>query len=162
MISLTPITFAEAVAFVRMHHRHHGAPAGHKYSIAVCDNAAIRGVVIVGRPVARGEDDGYTLEVTRLATDGCRNACSMLYRAAWRVCKSLGYRRLITYILATESGASLRASGFALVGEVRGRSWSCPSRPRVDTHPLQNKLKFAITENKVGDSDNPQPQGGDQ
>lgn len=116
---------------------------GHKFSLAVADDAnEVRGVVIVGRPVARGNDDGLSLEVTRLATDSCPNACSALYSAAWRATKALGYRRLGTYILASEPGTSLIAAGWRLVGEVKGRSWSCESRPRVDRHPLQNKMRW--------------------
>lgn len=98
------------------------------------------GVAIVGRPVSRGRDDGWTLEVTRCCTDGTRNTCSFLYASAWRAARAMGYRRLGTYILASEDGASLRAAGWRIVHEVRGRSWNTPSRPRVDTHPTQGKL----------------------
>jgi hypothetical protein len=91
-------------------------------------------------------DDGWTAEVTRLCTDGTPNACSMLYRAAWRAARSLGYRRLITYTLAEEGGASLRASGFTLLGEAGGGSWSRGNRPRVDKHPTQGKLKWELSD----------------
>ncbi len=142
-LSIVPITFAEASAFVKEHHRHHPPSVGHKFSLAVADEAgAIRGVAVVGRPVARGSDNGWTLEVTRVATDGAANACSMLYGAAWRAAKALGYRRLITYTLTTEPGTSLRAVGWRTVGEVAARSWSCASRPRVDKTPLQGKIKW--------------------
>jgi hypothetical protein len=80
------------------------------------------------------------LEVNRLATDGVRNGCSMLYASAWKAARAMGYRRLITYTLPEEGGASLRAAGFKLLGKRGGGSWSVPSRPRVDTHPLQEKL----------------------
>ena len=85
-------------------------------------------------------DDGWTLEVSRCCTDGSRNAASMLYRACWRATRELGYRKLITYTLPEEGGASLRGAGFRLIGERGGGSWSRPSRPRVDTHPTQGKL----------------------
>ncbi len=104
----------------------------------------IRGVAIIGRPVARGLDDGWTLEVTRLATDGCPNACSALYAAAWRQVRERGFLRLGTYILASEPGTSILAAGWRMVGEVKGRSWDCTSRPRVDKHPTQDKLRFEI------------------
>jgi hypothetical protein len=141
-MEIVPITFAEAQEYVLMHHRHHGKVAGAKICVAVADETGVHGVAIVGRPVARHLDDGWTLEVTRVATDGTKNACSMLYGAAWRAIKALGYRRCITYTLAEEGGISLRAAGWRVVGEVRGRSWSCPSRPRVDQHPLQDKLRW--------------------
>jgi hypothetical protein len=133
----------EANAFVKRFHRHHGKVVGHKFSLAVADEAGeVRGVAIVGRPVARGLDDGFSLEVTRLATDGCPNACSKLYAAARRAAIALGYRRIGTYILDTEPGTSLVAAGWRVVAEVRGRSWDCESRPRVDKHPTQGKLRY--------------------
>ena len=97
-----PATFSEACAFVKQHHRHHVPPVGHKFSIACGIKNKIVGVVIVGRPVSRNLDDGFTLEVTRLATDGTSNACSFLYSKAWQASKALGYKRLVTYILKDE------------------------------------------------------------
>jgi len=101
--------------------------------------------VIVGKPVARMLADGYTAEVTRLcAREGARNACSMLYAAAWRAARAMGYRRLVTYTLPEEGGASLRAAGWKFIGEAGGGSWSRKERPRVDTHPTQMKLRWEV------------------
>jgi hypothetical protein len=136
------IDLAEANAFVAQHHRHHKPVVGHLFSIGAVAGKKIVGVAIVGRPVARMRDDGMTAEVTRLCTDGSKNACSFLYGAAARAAFALGFTRIGTYILASENGASLRASGWRMIGEVQGRSWSCVSRPRVDKHPLQAKLLF--------------------
>jgi hypothetical protein len=120
-LTVVPCDFSDACAFVSRHHRHHKPPIGHKFSLAVVDeDGEIRAVCVVGRPVARGNDDGMTLEVTRLASDGCRNACSCLYGAAWRAAKALGYRRLVTYILSDEPGTSLKASGWRCLGERGG------------------------------------------
>jgi hypothetical protein len=136
-----PLTLREAHVFVDAHHRHHDAPQGGRFAIGAARGEDVVGVVIVGRPVARGNDDGWTAEVTRLCTlPDTRNACSFLYAAAWRACRAMGFRRLITYILDTEPGTTLRAAGWTLIGERGGGSWSCTSRPRVDTHPLQGKL----------------------
>jgi hypothetical protein len=143
-----PVSLREANAFVREHHRHHRPVPGAKFSLAVTlddrspDNDTPRrrvvGVVIVGRPVSRHLDDGGTLEVTRLCTDGTANACSKLYAAASRAARALAYRRLITYTLPAEGGASLRASGWRLVGLRGGGSWNRPGRPRQDTpEPLR-------------------------
>lgn len=140
MLDLCPMELDEANAYIEANHRHHGPVVGHKFSIGLARENEICGVAVVGRPVARGFDDGLTLEVTRLCTDGTRNACSKLYGAAWRAAKALGYKKLITYTLASESGDSLRAAGWKVTHEVRGRSWTTPSRPRVDKHPLQDKL----------------------
>lgn len=140
MLNLQPITLAEANAFIKEHHRHHPPVVGWKFGIGANDGDNVVGVVIVGRPVARHFDDGLTLEVTRCCTDGTRNAASLLYGAAWRASKALGYQKLITYTLASEPGTSLKAAGWTVLHEVKGRSWSCPSRPRVDKHPLQHKL----------------------
>ena len=139
-LHLTPLTLREARAYVDQHHRHHRAPQGGIFAIACSEGQQVRGVVIVGRPVARGAADGWTCEVTRLATDGTKNACSMLYGAAWRAARAMGYRRIITYTLASEPGTSLRAAGWRVIHEVSGRSWDTKTRPRVDTHPLQDKL----------------------
>lgn len=143
-MTLQPITLREATTFVERHHRHHGPPRGGLFAIAVNDGETVRGVVIVGRPVARMLQDGYTAEVTRLCTLGDRNACSMLYRASWRAARAMGYRRLITYILESETGASLKGAGFHLVGVRGGGSWTCPSRPRVDTHPIEQKRLWEL------------------
>lgn len=141
-LEVVPLDLASANEFVRLHHRHHRPVVGHKFSLGIVLTGKLVGVAIIGRPVARGRDDGWTLEVTRLATDGTRNACSMLYGAAARATFALGYRRIGTYILASEPGTSLNAAGWRIVGEVKGRSWSCVSRPRVDKHPTEDKLLF--------------------
>jgi len=138
-LQLQPITYAEACEFIRMHHRHHLPPQGWKFGIAVNDGERVVGVVTVGRPVARHNDDGWTLEVTRCCTDGTRNAASLLYGAAWRAARAMGYRRLITYTLAEESGSSLRGAGWRVVGQTAGGSWSRQSRPRIDRHPTGQK-----------------------
>lgn len=147
---LVPIRLREANAFVTAHHRHHGAVRGCVACVAVKDEELfipgdyLAGVAIIGRPVARCLADGYTAEVTRVCTLGGRNVCSMLYAAAWRAVRALGYRRLVTYTLASEAGASLRAANFRCVGEVRGRSWNCVSRPRVDHAAIQDKLRWEL------------------
>jgi hypothetical protein len=143
-LSAVPIELGEANAFVRRHHRHHGRVVGHKFSIGASLDGNIVGVVIVGRPTARMRDDGLTLEVTRLCTDGTKNACSFLYGAAARATFALGYKRIGTYILASEAGTSLRAAGWRLIGETGGGTWSRKSRPRVDKHPIQGKLLYEV------------------
>lgn len=132
-LSLVPVSFSDAAAFVAMWHRHHQPPVGHKFSIGVADGNKLVGVAMVGRPVARHLDDGTTLEVNRTATDGTPNANSMLYGAAWRAAKALGYSRLVTYTQQGESGSSLRAAGWRVVAERKARpGWNMPSRPRDD------------------------------
>lgn len=139
-IHLVPIELSEANAFITRHHRHHGPVVGHRFSLAAALGGEIVGVAIVGRPVARGNQDGWTVEVTRLASSGVRNVCSFLYAACRRAAFALGYRRIITYILDTEPGTTLNAAGFRLIGQRAGGSWDRKSRPRVDRHPLQEKL----------------------
>lgn len=135
----------EANAFVVEHHRHHKPVVGHLFSIGAVKDDAIVGVVIVGRPVSRMRDDGETAEVTRLCTDGTKDACSFLYGAAARAAFALGFSKIGTYILDSETGASLRGAGWKLIGKRGGGSWSVPSRPRVDKHPTQGKLLFEKT-----------------
>lgn len=121
-LTIVPVTFKAASEFVAEHHRHNKPPRGHKFSIGVCDaEGVLRGVAMVGRPVARHFDDGLTAEVNRTCTDGFANANSALYGAAWRIASAMGYRRLITYTQAGESGASLTASGWAKVRDLPAR-----------------------------------------
>ena len=144
-LEIVPMTLREANAYVEQNHRHHGPVAGHKYSIGLSDGEKIVGVAIVGRPVSRHLDDGWTLEVNRLCTDGTKNACSMLYAAAWRAARAMGYKRLITYILESENGASLRAAGWKCVGQAGGLRWTGERRPEVDLYPAQMKIRFEQT-----------------
>lgn len=138
---ICPVDLDEANAFVAQFHRHHQPVQGHKFSLGLTDGAEIVGVIIVGRPVSRMLDNGWVLEVTRCCTNGKQgNSCSLLYAAAWRAAKALGYKKLITYTLSSEPGISLRAAGWKVIGESGGGSWSRISRPRVDKHPLQSKL----------------------
>ena len=142
-LCIVPCSIRDASAYVDLHHRHHKSPQGAKFAVAVADDeGTLRGVAMVGRPVSRHLQDGWTLEVIRLATDGVKNGCSALYGAAWRVTRALGYRKLITYILSSEPGTSLNASGWKCLGEAGGGNWSCKSRPRVDKHPLQMKIRW--------------------
>jgi hypothetical protein len=144
-LRLRPISLRAANAYVREVHRHHPPTRGHKWSVSVVDETgAIRGVAIAGRPVAKGLDDGESLEVYRVATDGADNACSMLYGSVRRSAVAMGYKpsRIFTYTLASESGASLRASGWLQDGESSGGSWSRPSRPRTDNHPTEPKIRW--------------------
>ena len=138
-LELVPITFKEACVFVSKYHRHHKPPQGHKFSVAVSGGNKVVGVIIVGRPVSRHLDDGWTLEVTRCCTDGTGNASSKLYGAARRATWAMGYKRLITYTLKSEGGASLRGAGWREIGTAGGGSWNRKSRPRVDTHPIEQK-----------------------
>ena len=123
MLEIIPVSFANANAFVTEYHRHHKRVVGHKFSIGCMENNKLVGVAIVGRPVSRYLDDGFTLEVNRLCTDGTKNVCSKLYSAAARAAKELGYKKIITYILETEEGASLRASGWDCAGTAGGFNW---------------------------------------
>ncbi len=129
---VVPVRQADAREFVRMWHRHNPVPPpGAVFCLGVAEDDVLVGVAMVGRPTARHYDDGRTLEVNRTATDGTRNANSMLYGAAWRATKALGYDRLVTYTQHDESGASLRAAGWQVVAERPARAgWDAPSRPR--------------------------------
>ncbi len=140
-LELQPIDYAGACRFIGAHHRHHLPPQGWKFGIAANDGEQVVGVVTVGRPVARHLDDGWTLEVTRCCTDRTKHVASMLYAAAWRAARALGYRRLVTYTLRSETGTSLTASGWRVVYETRERpnGWNVPSRPRTVKNPTEGK-----------------------
>jgi hypothetical protein len=128
-LTIVPLTWRQACAFNDDNHRHHKAPRGCKWAIWVVDpDAALRGVALCGRPVARALDDGTTIEVNRTATDGCPNANSALYGACWRIAAAMGYRRLVTYNQEGETGASLKAAGFTMIRALPARgSWAASS-----------------------------------
>lgn len=138
-MELQPITYKEACVFIDQHHRHHLHPQGWKFGIALNDSKKIIGVITIGRPIARHKDGGWTLEVTRCCTDGTKNANSKLYASAWRAVKAMGFKRLITYILASETGISLKAAGWKTIGECKGGTWNRKSRKRIDKYPTGQK-----------------------
>lgn len=132
MLTIKPIDLKAVNAFVVKHHRHNGKVLVHRFSISCYDDDRLCGVAIVGNPLARMLDDGTTVEVRRVCTDGTYNACSILYGRCARIAKEMGWKRIITYLLQSENGASLRASGWRIDAEnVGGASWNVPSRPRV-------------------------------
>ncbi len=142
-VFIRPIELADANTFVGLHHRHHKPVVGHKFSIAAIANAEIVGVAIIGRPVARLENFKTTLEVTRLCTNGHPNACSALYAAAARIGKEMGYCKIQTFILDTESGISLKASGWELDRLTRGGQWKhTDGKPRRTDQPTCKKYKW--------------------
>lgn len=146
-----PVELRAANAFVREHHRHHQPVQGHRFSLSAWVGAELVGVAIIGRPVARGCDPASTVEVTRLCTNGTKNACSFLYAAAARAAAALGYETIQTYILDWEPGTSLRAAGWARVATVAGRQWehSTERQLRLDGHtrridqPTEAKQRWA-------------------
>lgn len=145
---IVPLDLDEANALVERWHRHHKPVRGHKFSIGVASlqDAHVCGAAIVGRPVSRVLDRGWTLEVLRCVTDGTQNACSALYAAAWRAARAMGYEKLITYTLKSESGTSLKAAGWREVYTTKGGSWNTKSRPRVDKAPTCQKRLWAVGE----------------
>jgi len=141
-LALTPISLREANAFVERNHRHHKGVTGHKFSIGCTRDGELVGVAIRGRPVGRFLDDGLTRGVNRLCTTGAENACSMLYGAAARAARAMGYQKIITYTLDTEPGTSLRAAGWQCAGPAGGERWTGKRRPAADLYPPQKKLRY--------------------
>jgi hypothetical protein len=144
-LELVPVKFRDANEYVRRLHRHHKPVVGAKFCIGAMAAGELVGVAIIGRAVSRILDDKFTVEVTRCCTNGYRNACSFLYGAAWRAAKCLGYRRIVTYTLRSESGSSLRALGWHCIDNAGGGTWSCPSRLRTDKHPIEPKRRWQVT-----------------
>ena len=143
MMKAIPLELKQANAFVAETHRHHDPVHRDKFRIGCeCDGRLV-GVVQVGRPVSRMLDDGKTVEVVRLATDGSKDVCSFLYAKAARIAKEMGYSKIITYILDTESGTSLKASGWQKEADTSGGEWTRPSRPRQTTAPICKKQRWS-------------------
>ena len=139
MIRAVPVTHAVANEFVRRMHRHSRPTLGSIFCVGVA-NAELCGVAIVGRPVARRLDDGATVEILRVATDGTRNACSKLYGICRRIAAELGYSRVITYTLPEEGGASLRAAGFRFDGDAGGSAAMWHTRANRTALPIGDDL----------------------
>ncbi len=141
-LTIRPIVFRDACAFVNMVHRHHASPIGHLFSLGCYIEDVLVGAVIIGRPVSRMMDKARTVEITRLASAGIRNVSSKLLGAARREAKRRGYSRVITYTLQTESGASLKAAGYDFDGAAGGGTWSRNARQRMDRHPTGRKVRW--------------------
>ena len=148
MLQIRPITLKQANAYVAKLHRHNKPTNGGKFAVSCWEKNDLHGVAIAGQPVARALDDGYTLEVTRVCTDGTRNACSILYGACARVAKELGYHRVITYTLPTEAMSSLKAVGWKLVDDHAGgrKGWDMPNRHReiIEQTLFGSEIKYPI------------------
>jgi hypothetical protein len=144
-LKLSPCTISEARRFVGEKHRHNLPPQGGLFACKIVDKENVtRGVAIVGRPVARKLDDGYTAEITRCCTDGVSNGCSMLYGATVRACRALGFKKVITYTLQKETGASLKASNWKKSAELPAtKTWHSPSRPRYQQDIFGNERRPA-------------------
>lgn len=143
-LKLVHIELAEANLLIETLHRHHKRVQGHRFSIGCTKNGKLIGAVVVGRPVARMTDQRNVVEVTRLVTDGSRNACSLLYAAAARAAGALAYAKIQTFILESESGVSLKAAGWKFEAWSEGGDWNRPSRNgrRVD-QPWDRKQKWS-------------------
>ncbi len=142
-MKVIPVTYRQACEFIAKHHRHHNPPQGHKFSIGLEEGGELVGVACVGRPVARRLDNGKIAEVTRLCTLGVKNGCSMLYAACANAAKAMGYEKIVTYILGSEPGHSLKASGWVFEADSPGGSWTSKDRPRDDKHPLEPKRRYS-------------------
>ncbi len=143
MLELVPLTISDALVFIDQHHRHKNQPPHmYRFAVGLAEGDELVAACLIGEPVNRHLMDGFTAEVIRLCTLGQPNACSMLYGAAWRAAKALGYRRIVTYTHTTEPGTSLVAAGWKVVGEVTGRHWNTKSRPRAVRGPPQDKFRW--------------------
>lgn len=145
-MNLRPVNIPEANEFIASYHRHNKPVVGARFCIGLEHEGMLVGVAVVGRPIARMADNGFTAEVTRLCVfNAPKNACSMLYRACWRAWSAMGGKSLITYTLESETGSSLRGAGFRFVGKVNAEHWSRESRKR-EWQPVygQQKLKWEV------------------
>lgn len=146
MLSIRPIHIKDAKEYVRQYHRHNIPPVGGKFAISCYDGDRLCGVAICGRPTARYSDNGTTLEIYRNCTDGTKNACSKLYGACIRVARGMGYKKIITYTLESENGASLRASNFTFVGVSGGIAWTGKRKRDYYVSPEEMKNKWEVSD----------------
>ena len=144
MLTIKPIHLKDANAYVKQFHRHNIPTVGGKFAISVYDDNRLCGVAICGRPTARRSDDGTTLEIYRCCTDGTRNACSKLYGSACKIGFDMGYKRIITYTLQSENGASLKASGFRCEGSAGGITWTGKRKRDYYVSPAEMKRRWVM------------------
>lgn len=141
-LRVVPLTLKQANEIVSILHRHHKSVIGHRFSIGAMLGDRLVGAAIVGRPVARACDPYAVAEVTRLVTDGTPNACSLLYSAAARAAQAMGFDRIQSYILQSETGASLKASSWRYSHTTTGGDWNhskaYAGKRRVD-QPMEPK-----------------------
>ena len=144
-----PISLKEANKFINKYHRHNKGIQGYKFAIAVLENNVMIGVGVVGRPVARLLDDGWTAEITRVCTNGTKNLNSFIYSRLVKICKLMGYKKVITYTLAKESGASLKAIGAKLDCICGNNTWNRPNRTRNEQNVYKEiKYRWILWEDK--------------
>ena len=142
MLTIKPIHLKPANEYVRQYHRHNIPTVGGKFAVSCYDDNRLCGVAICGRPTARNADDGMTLEIYRNCTDGTYNACSKLYGVCVRIAKEMGYTRIITYILESENGASVRASNFKFDGISRDIKQHGGRQIKYAVSPPERKMRY--------------------
>lgn len=149
MLKARPLTIKQANELIISLHRHHKKVQGHRFSIGAMDGDEIVGAVVVGRPVARAVPQYEVAEVTRLVTNGHKNACSFLYAAAARAAKAMGFLKIQTYILESEPGISLKAAGWQIEKKTKGGDWNTPARRgRRTDQPQVKKQRWSKILNK--------------
>lgn len=144
MICIKPIHLRAANEFVRQYHRHNIPTVGGKFAVACYENDRLCGVAICGRPTARNADNGTTLEIYRNCTDGTKNACSKLYGACVRIAREMGYTKVITYILESENGASVKASNFICEGKAGLTKQTGQRQQKYAVAPKEYKQRYAV------------------
>jgi hypothetical protein len=143
--SVYPLTLRVANEFVAKYHRHNKQARGHRFSLGAMWGDKLFGVAIVGRPISRMMDDGLTAEVTRVCVSETapKNTISYLYGKIWRVWQQMGGKRMITYTLKSESGSTMKAVGWKMIGETdkvkKGKGWT--NRPGREWQEVSDKIK---------------------
>jgi len=144
-MQIKPISLKQANDFVLNNHRHNKPVQGHKWSVGLYENNQLIGVGITGRPIARLLDDGLTLEILRVCTNGERNANSFIYGRIAKIAKLMGYEKIITYTLKRETGASLRAVGAKPIEASKPGGWNRKNRPRENQEIFwEEKIRWEL------------------
>lgn len=147
-LRLVPRTRDEAKAFIALHHRHNRKYVGDKFRVGAAWGDEIVGVAVAGKPTSRiiQQREPQTVELIRLCVrrGAPRNTLRTLHAAILRAAWALGYTRVISYTLKSESGNSMRDAGYRVIGEIKGRSWNCRSRPRIDGHAIEERLIWDV------------------
>ena len=147
-LTIQPVAFQAARAFVNHHHVHCSAPVTWRFAASIFNGNTMLGVALVGNPVARALCGRGTLEVNRLCIRRnlpqalAWNAASQLLGWCAKEAQRQGSNHIITYTRVDEQGVSLRAAGWTQECVVRGRGWHHGVRARSNRNAYIDKIRW--------------------
>lgn len=138
---IIPLTLAQANSFAAKQRENYRPFRGRRFAIGCAMDEKLVGIVILGKPVDEALDDGLTLAVNYIHATGGRTAYGMLYGAAARAAKALGYCRIIAFLPENISSSGLRAAGWKCAGPVESGKPQAPKKLRYEQRLMVRRRK---------------------